>query len=125
MTYSHTISQGLEMKNILLAGIVGIWATSAIAHSPLGRTTPADEAVITEMPAEIVMNFKGDIRLTRVAITHADTQRKDIDLGEQTTFTQKFALPMHDMGAGAYVIEWRGLGADGHAMNGTFSFTVK
>ena len=49
----------------------------------------------------------------------------DMDLGEQSAFTQEFALPMHDMGAGVYVVEWRGLGDDGHALNGTFSFTVE
>ena len=31
---------------------------------------------------------------------------------------------MQDMGAGKYVVKWRGLSADGHALNGTFSFTV-
>ena len=40
-------------------------------------------------------------------------------------FAQEFALPMQDMGPGSYVVEWRGLGADGHALNGTFNFTVK
>ena len=34
-------------------------------------------------------------------------------------------LPMQDMGPGSYVVEWRGLGTDGHALNGTFNFTVK
>jgi methionine-rich copper-binding protein CopC len=29
------------------------------------------------------------------------------------------------MGAGVYFVKWRGLGADGHALNGTFSFTVE
>lgn len=113
------------MKTFLLAGIIGIWATGAMAHSPLDATTPANEATVTEMPSEVLMDFKGDIRLTRVAITHADTHSMDVDLGEQTAFTQEFALPMHDMGAGTYVIEWRGLGVDGHALNGSFSFSVE
>ena len=113
------------MKTFLLAGIIGIWATGAMAHSPLDATTPANEATVTEMPSEVLMDFKGDIRLTRVAITHADTHSMDMDLGEQTAFTQEFALPMQDMGAGIYVVKWRGLGADGHALNGTFSFTVE
>lgn len=113
------------MKTFLLAGIIGIWATGAMAHSPLDATTPANEATVAEMPSEVLMDFKGDIRLTRVAITHADTHSMDMDLGEQTAFTQEFALPMHDMGAGIYVVEWRGLGGDGHALIGTFSFTVE
>ncbi len=113
------------MKTILLAGMIGIWATGAMAHSPLDATTPANEAAVTEMPTEVLMGFKGDIRLTRVVITHADTHSMDMDLGEQTAFTQEFALPMHDMGTGTYMIEWRGLGVDGHALNGSFSFTVE
>lgn len=113
------------MKNILLAGMMGTWATGAIAHSPLDATIPANEATVSEMPTEVLMDFKGDIRLTRVSITHADTHSMDVDLGDQTTFTQEFALPMHDMGAGVYVVEWRGLGDDGHALNGTFSFIVE
>jgi len=113
------------MKNLLLAGLVGLWATSVMAHSPLESTSPMNEATESVMPTEVTMDFKGDIRLTRVAITHADTHTMDMDLGDQTAFMQAFTLPMHDMGAGIYVVEWRGLGADGHALNGTFSFTVE
>ena len=113
------------MKSVLLAGVIGIWATIAMAHSPLDSTTPANEALVTLMPSVVLMDFKGDIRLTRADITHADTHSMEMDLGDQTAFTQEFVLPMHDMGAGEYVVEWRGLGADGHALNGTFSFTVE
>ena len=113
------------MKIILLACMIGTWAAGAMAHSPLDGTTPANEAIVLEMPAEVLMGFKGDIRLTRVAITHADTRSMDMDLGNQKTFAQEFVLPMHDMGPGTYEVEWRGLGADGHALNGTFSFTVE
>lgn len=113
------------MKTFLRAGMIGIWATGAMAHSPLDETTPTNEAIVTEMPTEVLMDFKGNIRLTRVSITHANKHSMDMDLGEQSAFTQEFALPMHDMGAGVYVVEWRGLGDDGHALNGTFSFTVE
>ena len=111
------------MKTILLACMIGTWAAVAMAHSPLNETTPANEAIVLEMPTEVLMDFKGDIRLTRVAITHADTRSMDMDLRNQKTFAQEFVLPMHDMGPGTYEVEWRGLGADGHALNGTFSFT--
>ena len=113
------------MKNFLLSGLIAFWATGAIAHSPLDETTPANEAIVSEMPTEVLMEFKGDIRLVRVAITHASSGSMDMDLGNQKTFAQEFVLPMHDMGPGTYEVESRGLGADGHALNGTFSFTVE
>jgi len=125
MANNTTRRLGMNMKKILLAGMIGMWATGAMAHSPLDGTTPANETTVTEMPAEVLMDFRGDIRLTRVSITHADTHSMEMDLGDQTAFAQEFILPMHDMGAGLYVVEWRGLGSDGHALNGTFSFTVE
>ncbi len=36
-----------------------------------------------------------------------------------------FTVPMQSVGSGTYVIDWRGLGADGHAMTGSFSFVVE
>ena len=113
------------MKNILCAGVIAFWATSALTHSPLDGTTPTNEAIVSKMPTKVLMDFKGDIRLTRVILTHAGTSVVNMELGEQKTFTQEFTLPMQDMGPGTYVVEWRGLGADGHALNGTFNFTVK
>ena len=113
------------MKTILLACMIWTLAEGVMAHSPLNGTTPANEAIVLEMPTEVLMEFKTNIRMTRVVITHADSSSLDMDLGNQKTFTQEFTLPMHAMGPGTYKVEWRGLGADGHALNGTFSFTVK
>ena len=123
--FNNKTGTGTTMRNIFLAALIGIWATAAVAHSPLEGTTPSNEATLNAMPTEILMNFKGDIRLTRVTVTHSDTRSVDMDLEGQTAFQQEFSLPMNDMGAGNYIIEWRGLGTDGHVLNGSFSFTVE
>jgi methionine-rich copper-binding protein CopC len=113
------------MKNILLAVTLGLWATGAMAHSPLEGTIPENEATVAEVPTEVVLDFKGDIRLTRVTMTHADHDGVDLDLGEDSGFISDYAIPMPAMGSGTYVIDWRGLGDDGHALNGSFSFIVE
>jgi|TARA_B100001059_G_scaffold107312_1_gene106967 methionine-rich copper-binding protein CopC len=113
------------MKQILLTAMIGLWATGVIAHSPLEATIPANEAVVAEVPLEVVLDFKGDIRLTRVSMTHADHPSVDLDLESFSGFISDYAIPLQGMGSGAYIIEWRGLGADGHALNGSFSFTVE
>ena len=115
----------IKMKNFLISIIICFWATIAIAHSPLDQTTPANEDIITEVPAEILMKFKADIRMTRVSISYEGDDSIKMDLGNQTNFMQEFSLPIYDMGKGAYLVEWRGLSADGHALNGAFSFTVE
>ncbi|AXI44262.1 copper resistance CopC family protein [Sulfitobacter sp. SK011] len=113
------------MKQIFLTGMIGFWATGALAHSPLDSTTPAHEATIAEAPTEVLLDFKGDIRLTRVTMQHGPHPSSDLDLSGHAGFISDYAIPMQGMGSGDYVIEWRGLAADGHALNGTFSFTVE
>jgi methionine-rich copper-binding protein CopC len=117
--------EDVKMKNIILAGLVAFWATGAAAHSAMDETTPADEAVLAEAPSEIVMNFLHDIRLTKVRLTHADHSAVDLDLSAYKGMEIDFTVPMQSMGSGTYVIDWRGLGADGHAMTGSFNFVVE
>lgn len=112
------------MKKTLMAGVMTLWAASAWAHSPLEATAPAHQATLAGVPNEIVMRFDGNIRLTRVTLTHA-AQEADLDLTGFDGFVSNYTIPMPSMGAGAYFIEWRGLGDDGHPMKGSFSFTVK
>lgn len=111
------------MTRPILTGLMLLWASSAFAHSPLEITVPANEAIVAEVPNEIVLDFKGNIRLTRVTMTHA-VHEADLDLEGFSGFISDYTIPIQSMGAGTYQIEWRGLGDDGHPMNGTFSFTV-
>ncbi len=113
------------MKRPIYAAAIAILATAAFAHSPLETTIPAHEASVAEMPEEIIMGFNGNIRLTRVSMTHADDPSADLDLDGFSGFISDYAIPMQPMGPGVYIIEWRGLGDDGHAMHGSFSFTVE
>lgn len=113
------------MKSTILALALVITATTASAHSPLNATMPADGEIIDMAPTEIMLDFKGDIRLTRVTVTALDGAQTDVDLSTASTFTNAFTLPITEIGSGAYTVEWRGLGTDGHALNGTFAFTVQ
>ncbi len=114
-----------KMKKLMLAAIIVIWAVSAMAHSPLKTTIPADKSSITVVPFEVIMDFRDKIRLTKVSITHDDNSSVDLDLTDFIGFNSDYVFPIHSMGSGNYVIKWRGLGADGHALNGFFSFTVR
>lgn len=113
------------MKTVLLSALISLWSVAAFAHSPLQSTTPADGAVLAAPPSDIVMVFKGKIRLTRVTLAHAKGDAQDLVLGDQTAFQQDFMIPLSDFGAGEYLITWRGLGDDGHAQTGVFAFRVQ
>ena len=113
------------MKNLAIIALISMLATGAFAHSRVDTTTPANGAELTEVPSEVAFKFTKDIRLTRVEMTHRDHPTVRLDLGEQTGFDRDFSVPVEEMGAGLYRIDWRGLGIDGHAVQGTFTFTVE
>lgn len=113
------------MKILTMFALMTALATGAFAHSSVDNTTPENSATIAEVPSEISFNFGNDIRLTRVEMIHQDHPSVRLDLGDQTRFDRVFTLPLQGMGEGTYRIEWRGLGMDGHAMQGEFSFTVE
>lgn len=112
------------MKNLVSAAFLWVVATGAFAHSRVEATLPENDAVVAEAPAEISLTFAKKIRLTRVEMVFDEGAPVRLDLGGQKSFDRAFSLPLTGMGEGAYRIEWRGLGEDGHAMQGEFSFTV-
>lgn len=113
------------MKKLALIALISIFATNVFAHSGVDTTLPANGDILAETPAEVSFKFSKDIRLTRVEMTHQDHPTVTLELGEQTSFGRDFSMPVEEMGVGIYRIDWRGLGVDGHAVQGSFSFTVK
>ncbi|MGR3815160.1 MAG: copper resistance CopC family protein [Cognatishimia activa] len=112
------------MKKFIATLLLATLATGAVAHSRVDTTTPKNGTTVDEVPAEISFNFANDIRLTRVDMTHQDHPSVKLELGDQKSFGRVFTLPLEGMGEGTYRIEWRGLGIDGHAMQGEFTFEV-
>ncbi|MFS4581025.1 copper resistance protein CopC [Phaeobacter sp. C3_T13_0] len=112
------------MKQLATLALLSTLATSAFAHSRVDSTTPKNGAVIAKAPVEIGFDFASDIRLTRVVMIYQDHPAVRLDLSGQTGFDRVFKLPFQSMGEGTYQIEWRGLGKDGHAMQGDFWFSV-
>lgn len=113
------------MKKLALIALISMFATSAFAHSGVDTTLPANGEILEETPAEVSFKFTKDIRLTRVEMTHQDHPTVILELGDQTSFGRDFSLPVEEMGVGIYHIDWRGLGMDGHAVQGSFAFTVE
>ena len=122
------------MKKILLltaslmigAGFGELPSThSAYAHSDVNKTIPENGAELNEIPAKLDLTFADKIRITKVEMSHGPHVNMELELGDQTSFTNKITVPTMDMGAGVYTVNWRGLGKDGHAMTGEFKFEVK
>ncbi|WP_419394259.1 copper resistance CopC family protein [Cytobacillus praedii] len=117
------------MKRIFIA-IVAVLAamtistTSAFAHSHLGGSNPADGDVVSEPLNEIVLEFDGQIEqgsfIDVKTAKGKEIKLEDIIIGEGTlTGTVAEPLPNDE-----YQVNWSIISADGHPLEGEFSFTV-
>jgi methionine-rich copper-binding protein CopC len=113
----------LRLFGVLL-GALAI-ASTALAHSTKEGTVPEDGAVLAVAPSEISILFDEAATLTRVALTHShgeDSDETRLDAPRIATDTATLDAP--DLGPGTYTVDWRALSADGHPVNGSFSYTV-
>ena len=120
---------GITMKRIFIA-IVAVLAamtistTSAFAHSHLGGSNPADGDVVSEPLNEVVLEFDGQIEqgsfIDVKTAKGKEIKLEDIIIGEGTlTGTVAEPLPNDE-----YQVNWSIISADGHPLEGEFSFTV-
>lgn len=99
------------------------FAGAAFAHTELSESTPADKAALEQAPHDIVLRFSEAVRLTALSITKQGgkaVQLSPLPAGNM----ERFSVAVPSVDTGAYTVEWRALGDDGHAVHGSFAFTV-
>ena len=99
-------------------------STNAFAHSHLEGSNPADGDIVTEPLNEIVLEFDGQIEQGSF-IDVQTTKGQAIELQEiiigDGTLTGTVAEPLPN---DEYQVNWSIISADGHPLEGEFSFTV-
>jgi methionine-rich copper-binding protein CopC len=119
----------MDMKTTILAVAtslaitMGAISTGALAHSKQETTVPMDGTTVMEVN-ELVLRFDQPMRVTRIALTGSDGEiGLSSEMGTDAV-TEYVATPESHVAPGNYEVEWRGLAADGHPMQGGYSFTV-
>ncbi|MCG7344901.1 copper resistance protein CopC [Sporosarcina sp. ACRSL] len=116
------------MKRIFIAAVVALLtlsiSTSSFAHSHLSGTNPAEGEVVTEPLTEIILEFDGEIELgSFIDVTTTsgkEIEVRDIIIGEGI-LTGTFAEPLPN---DEYQVNWSIISADGHPLEGEFTFAV-
>jgi len=99
-------------------------AQSALAHTELTATVPADRATLAAVPANVELKFSAPVRLTALTIQQGDAARQSLGplpSGNSEEFS--VVLPA-GLGEGHYVVTWRALSEDTHVVSGEFMFAV-
>lgn len=113
------------MKLSSIGLVMVLAAGAAAAHATKEETTPADGAVLAAAPERIEMRFDAPMRLTMVRLLRADGEAAPLEPSRALEPTTAFTASPGDLPPGGYTVEWRGMAADGHPVDGAFRFTVR
>jgi copper transport protein len=102
-----------------------LFASPAAAHAELLNTTPANGAQLTRPPTQVQMTFTESVNLLHDGIRLVDGLGAAVPTPDPTVEgdTVTWQMPA-DLSEGAYVVTFRVVSADGHPINGAFSFGV-
>jgi copper resistance protein C len=93
------------------------------AHADLVSSDPADGAVLTEPPAEVVITFSealvGESAFSVLDVDGATLATGGPDPADPTVM--RATLPT--LGAGMYTVQWTSVAEDGDVLRGTFTFS--
>ncbi|QUG41823.1 copper resistance protein CopC [Psychrobacillus sp. INOP01] len=114
------------MKRILWMTIacVLLFSNSALAHTGLESSTPAQGSTVTEKVNEITLTFLTKIEETS-SFTLTNSSNDSIDV-EGITVNDHIMTGnvIESLENGAYQINWKIIGADGHPMEGVIDFVL-
>jgi methionine-rich copper-binding protein CopC len=107
-----------------VAPLLIAFTLQAQAHTHLKAAVPANGSTVAQAPEKFVLTFSGPARLTALTISRPDgsDEKKIAPLPEESAASLTVTAPK--LSAGEYLVNWRILGADGHAMSGKLTFTV-
>jgi methionine-rich copper-binding protein CopC len=97
---------------------------AAQAHTHLESSMPADNAVLSAAPSELMLHFSEPTRLTSVSIQKEGSDEQQVISALPKGPSAAVKLPLAPLEAGKYVVNWRAIGGDNHVMTGKLHFTV-
>jgi len=95
----------------------------ALGHAHLQMSIPAADSSIAVMPAQVMLHFSEAVKMTSATIEReGGTDKVELKVPADAMAVNQIAAPK--LSPGVYLLNWRGLGKDGHVMNGKVRFTV-
>ena len=108
---------------LLIACAAGV----AVAHATLRRADPPSGGRVPGPPREVRLEFSETVaaRTSRIELIAPDSQRFRLHVTGDSASTKVLVAHVPELEvAGLYRVEWRLVGPDGHAVTGTYGFTV-
>lgn len=107
-------------------GAVFLFAT-AMFHNHLVKSTPTagDKLVASPPDVRLWFNERPEIAFTSVTILRADSTKIATIKAVATADSMAASAPLPaPLTSGSYIVVWRTASQDGHAIRGTFGFSI-
>ena len=99
---------------------------AAHAHTKLVDAVPADGALLDRAPERIVLRFSSGVerRFSRLALVTASA-RTDLTIDGTEGLARELSARLPTLAAGAHVVRYDVVAADGHRVTGTVRFSIQ
>ena len=102
-----------------------IVATNTHAHTGLERSVPSNNTMLMESLEEIELHFASEVNLIKLELVdRANGESVSLGFKPTTAAATDFSQPLPALKIGTYQVNWAAMGADGHKMEGDFSFMM-
>ena len=107
---------------LLLAGILLVPGTAALAHAHLVTSTPADGSTLSVPPASVSLTFSEATHVTAAFVQKDQEPKRALNAASANATT--VTIPLSQLKPGSYTISWRAIGSDMHVTSGQIHFVV-
>jgi methionine-rich copper-binding protein CopC len=118
---------GISASLMLAASLAATPAPAADDHFALARSVPAADASVPA-PTELQLWFTEPPEAGTLAVRLTNARGELIETSPpqaaETDAKEVHVAVAGSVPAGRYAVNWRGIGDDGHAVEGSFGFTV-
>lgn len=100
---------------------------SVFAHTALKESVPAEGSVLTASPEHLGLSFTEEVRLLKLdVLSVSPSAQKKVEIGfaPESTAKGEYSYQLPRLASGDYRVDWSVLGADSHAVQGSFSFSI-
>jgi len=117
------------MKKIIVFAVIflGLVAPSAQAHSELVSSNPSASTTIQELPGQIELEFNEELLNlgTGNSVSIISPSGEDLGMGETSTEGAKIVRLLNTTSeTGTFEVKYRVASADGHVLNGSYTFDL-
>ncbi len=125
MTTWTTLLRRASVSALLAVVAVLLLAAPGSAHAELVSTSPSNGQRLDSAPTSVTLTFSESIDLLDDGIRLLDASGATVPTPTPSVDGHTVSWPMPArLGNGAYVVTWRVISADGHPIDGAFSFGI-